>query len=291
MKLKAAVLIVLVIALFWALGEWDSDVVEEGNQVNISSDTQNTVTTRKPVVTKSGYSIGETVHFQNGQAITITESGYMYSDWQEKTIMYIDFMVENEGSEAGKVSCGSFSVYADNKAVEQVTETDSFTITSLDPGRVVQGRIYVDLNPENVRDIEVQVGDAVWVIQGLGSGTEIKVDGVRVEIPEELYYSAEWLDNEGIFVNTASTSIMELDFYDEPDDSVLGQMKISDENHALNYEGEFVLLFQNVYYLVHDGNEQVLVSFYEYNMNDVHYTEGLLFVDGVLVDFYYRSEE
>jgi len=292
MKVKVGVLIILLLILFFAVGELGSESTGEeisnsgGNGVEV----ENTTTPPKPVVTKSGYSIGETVHFQNGQAITITESGYVYSDWRDSTIMYIDFTVENEGTEASKVSCGSFSVYANNNAVEQVTESDSFSIISLDPGRVVQGRIYVDVNPEWVRDIEVQVGDAVWVIQGFGSAVEIMVNGVRVEIPEELYYSSSWLDNAGSFVNTSSTSTVEIQFFDEPDDSVLGKMKISDSNNTLNYEGEFVLLLENVYYLVHDGTEQVLVSFYEHNMNGTYYTECLLFVDGKLIDFYYRPE-
>lgn len=127
------------------------------------------------------YAVGEEIEFNSGIKISVTDWGTLYDSTYNKNFLYFDIEITNSGNETFKFNLSSCSVYADNYAVEinYVLRDAMSVITSIDPGRMASGRVYADVDHNMVRNLEVQIGNVVWVLKGDGlsqnSGEKIEL--------------------------------------------------------------------------------------------------------------------
>lgn len=123
-------------------------------------------------VTGGKYKIGETVKMKNDTTkidLTLTEWGTVYDTLSEEILTYVSFSVTNTGEGNVYVYNDMFNVYADDYSAKYTSwfDDDSNTPFSADlsPGRKFNGTFYLQLDPDDVSNIEVELGDVVFVVK------------------------------------------------------------------------------------------------------------------------------
>lgn len=131
------------------------------------SDTENDTESSNTATDAHIYNVGDQVTFTSGISVTVTNWGSGYDSLFSMNYIYFDVEIANNGSESFTMSSTLFSVYADNYVMDiTYTQKDSMGITTIDPGRMANGRIYVEGSPDTVQNLEIQLGDTIWVLKG-----------------------------------------------------------------------------------------------------------------------------
>lgn len=166
--------------------------------------------------------VGEEVEFNSGLKITVINWGSSYDSTYNKNFLYFDVEITNSGSETFTFSPSSFSVYADNYAMEISYLSDAMSaVTSIAPGRMAGGRVYADVDQNMVRNLEVQIGNVVWVLKGDGlsqnSGEKIELSN-HINANMNLTNMANVLNHAGVYLEQAEDDMGV--YYVTPDGSL-----------------------------------------------------------------------
>ena len=135
------------------------------------------------------FSLNDTMPYSNENGgkgnLTITDWGTCSGDYG--TILYIAVTFENVGDTDFYITSTDFSVYADNQLVNEFFmggyyfEGEELITGTLSPGRITEGRIYYEINPEMATDIEVEVFGGKCILKNEEEqNEELKVENEAV---------------------------------------------------------------------------------------------------------------
>lgn len=115
------------------------------------------------------YQLGDSVEFLTGNdgkfEVTLTEWGSYYDSLTDTTLLYVQYEIVNTGTVTLSLGNGWFDIYADNYAVSQeLLLPDVVVNEDISPGRNLRGKLYGEVNPFLVQKIEVEIGDATFLI-------------------------------------------------------------------------------------------------------------------------------
>lgn len=123
---------------------------------------------------EDAYYIGDTVSMSQTDSsgikgyynITMTDWGTYKPQYSNDVYVYAEFEVENTGNEEISISQYSFSAYVNNYKVDigWVAEGDGLSAT-LSPGRQTNGKVYIQMDPEDVYQLELELGDIIFRFQ------------------------------------------------------------------------------------------------------------------------------
>lgn len=123
---------------------------------------------------EDAYYIGDTVSMSQTDSsgikgyynITMTDWGTHKSEYSNDVYVYAVFEVENTGNEEISIAQYSFSAYVNNYKVDvgQVAEDDGLSAT-LSPGRRTNGKVYIQMDPGDVNQLELELGNIIFRIQ------------------------------------------------------------------------------------------------------------------------------
>lgn len=316
MKLKIMLMVVLVIGVssLWGCGSVMEEVPvidDEGNLVYETDDPEETkenIDTIEDGETENNgdarYYVGETVAFKtsNGGKFNIT-----LTDWGKvkglsgDPITYIKYMIENIGSETVTVGNELFDLYADDYSVDTAFPVaadevgDEVYGRDLSAGRKLESVIYMEINPDNVTVIEVECGDAVFVLkdESTANGSTVMLDGNsldNVSIPSDMEIDSEPIESyrlSGYYGGMMGQSTISLSIYSSTEDEIgIGNADIYVEGGQYSYYGEIVELTTNVYIVAADTDNEVLLSVSTWEDTIMLH----LYVDGQLIEEYLMME-
>lgn len=208
------------------------------------------------------YGVGETVTFESGISVTITEWGTKYNHYHGQTISYIDVEFENNGTEACSISPGMLSVYADDYAMDiTYMEDDASNTVAIDVGRRAGLRIYAVVDPRQVEKLEAQLGNAVWVLKEYWDGVNIDITDWNIKIPQSMMAGSELLENiSGYYEGVQEDTALSISMFSSPEGNVLGNAEIY--VNGIKFEGKLVEVATNIYVFIYDADDVVLLGFY-----------------------------
>lgn len=129
------------------------------------------------------YYMGETASvtytYPSGNAgdcdITMTDYGTYVPEYTNNDIyVYVTFDVVNTGDENISINEYDFNAYVyDYKADIGYLFADNGLSATLSPGRRTSGSVYIKMNPEDVNNLELELGDIIFRIQDNGFTEEI----------------------------------------------------------------------------------------------------------------------
>lgn len=161
-----------------------------GSEYNKGSDQTTEMDTEQ-----KGYNIGDTVEveYENGGRIEITPTEYgATSTILSNNAIYVIFQIENIGDQTVSVGNSLFNFYADDYSLDIIFDSDNihgepFTGAELSTGRKVNGTVYVEVNPDNVTRLEMEVADAIYVLKNDNtSETDISVDSDEEDLSQPI---------------------------------------------------------------------------------------------------------
>ena len=208
--------------------------------------------------------VGEPIYLTdaNGGTMTLTinDWGKDYETLSSKKLLYVEYEIENTGDTDVSFGNSVFEIYADDYTVEQsYIEDGADMLSTIAPGRKANAKLYGVMDPDNVTNIELQINDIVIAIKG----EKVTQEGIENQLitPEEVDYAAaaeEYIsDISGYYQNTQKKSEnAEINIYPEPEGNVIGTASTSN-----GYEGELVEITTNVYQLICDESDPIVLSF------------------------------
>lgn len=147
----------------------------------------------QPISDGSRFQVGETVEFktvdESTLLITIKDWGKC-KDMTGKVVMFMDYIIENNGDKAEVVGEEFFTAYADGYHVGSayaVEEANTVFATELSKGRKADGTMYLDINPDEAKVIEVECADSVFVIKDIDNG----INKTQNETSDSINYNNE----------------------------------------------------------------------------------------------------
>lgn len=98
--------------------------------------------------------------------ITMTNWGTYKPKYIDDTYVYVTFEIVNTGNADIFISEYSFSAYVNNYNVDigWPSEDNSLSAT-LSSGRRTSGNVYIRMNPEDVNQLELELGDIIFILQ------------------------------------------------------------------------------------------------------------------------------
>ena len=98
--------------------------------------------------------------------ITMTNWGTYKPKYIDDTYVYVTFEIVNTGNADIFISEFSFSAYVNNYNVDigWPSEDNSLSAT-LSSGRRTSGNVYIRMNPEDVNQLELELGDIIFILQ------------------------------------------------------------------------------------------------------------------------------
>lgn len=123
---------------------------------------------------EDAYYIGDTVSMSQTDPsgtkgyynITMTDWGTYKSEYSNDVYVYAVFEVENTGNEEISISQYSFSAYVNNYKVDVGLVTgDDDLVATLSSGRRTNGKVYIQMDPGDVNQLELELGDIIFRIQ------------------------------------------------------------------------------------------------------------------------------
>ncbi len=123
---------------------------------------------------EDAYYIGDTVSMSQTDSsgikgyynITMTDWGTYKPEYSNDVYVYAVFEVENTGNEEISIAQYSFSAYVNNYKVDvgQVAGDDGLSAT-LSSGRRTNGKVYIQMDPGDISQLELELGDIIFRIQ------------------------------------------------------------------------------------------------------------------------------
>ena len=148
----------------------ESDSVAMNAELSYDSQSASAADDRKEGV----YYIGDTVPMSltnsSGEIgcydITMTNWGTYKPEYIDDTYVYVTFEIVNTGNADIFISEFSFSAYVNNYNVDigWPSEDNSLSAT-LSSGRRTSGNVYIRMNPEDVNQLELELGDIIFILQ------------------------------------------------------------------------------------------------------------------------------
>lgn len=217
------------------------------------------------------YRIGETVTFGTDSGgllkVTLTDWGSTFDGFDE-TVLYVEYIVENIGKENVRIGPGMFEVYADDYSIGSafVLDGDEGHYVNLSPGRKTAGTFYVGIDPEDASVIEVEHGDAIFVIKD-DSMDAMPDENIRdnVNIPSDMQSDAEPIDKHelsGYYGGMMGQSTLSISIYSsqEENEMGIGNAEIYVEGGQYSYNGQIFELATNSYKVESDSGDEVLLA-------------------------------
>lgn len=317
---KVMIIVIVLLLLFIILGSCGNDEddedkvddtnVEETTQTEKTDDVQKSEEVDKSITDNENNNSTSTLEmsdnrFQVGEAailktsnsnrisVTVTDWGTTkgYADGvPDKPVLYVKYMIENIGEETVYVGNHLFEVYADNYNVNETTvlgenKVGEVVACDLSSGRKIEGVLYNEINPEDASVIEVECGEAVFVLKDT---TFNKVDLSDTDVPSDMKVDSnaiEVSELSGYYGGTLGQSYISISIYSSPEDIAVGNAEVYVEGGQYSYTGEICELETNVYKLANVG-ENVLMGFY--TQNDEIMIQ--LYVDGQFIEEYSMGE-
>lgn len=214
------------------------------------------------------YYLGETVSLTSYSSlleghfdITMTDYG-TYTDAFDKRWVYVSFEVVNTGETDINISCSSFEAYVNNYSADIGYTGKNDLSASLSAGRQTSGNVYIDMNPDDMNNLELELGDMIFRTQGnpYQSSTDFSEEYESEEANlsdfsyNNLYLyggSYESLNGNGTYLGVGIYSSFDegntlgnVYFYDDSDNGVYAAIR--DDNEG---EGIYTLSFEDVFYM------------------------------------------
>lgn len=122
--------------------------------------------------------MSETISMMQGNTgsydITMTDWGTYTPEYSDRVYVYVTFQVVNTGDEEIHISDYSFNAYVNNYNVDiGCMLADNNLSATLSPGRQTSGNVYIEMNPEDVNHLELELGNAIFRIQDNGYAEEV----------------------------------------------------------------------------------------------------------------------
>lgn len=189
-------------------------------------------------------------------------SGSILDGLNAQSTLYIDYEVENTGSSTMVFDNSEFSIYADDHVVEQSYGEKAASMTRVSPGRKASARLYGAVDPSNVSNIEIEYYGAIIAIKG----ENVSQEGFKNQLltPDEVQYASaasEPLTGLSGYYQEAvkSENNVEIEMYSYEEGGISGTAKI--QCGWIKYEGELAEIDTNIYQLIYNGGNEVVVSF------------------------------
>lgn len=218
------------------------------------------------------YKIGDTAKFSTENSgkisVTLDEWGSVKREFEEDTILYVNYTIENIGEERVTVGNSLFDIYADNYSIGQTYYGDDYIMSAdLSVGRKVDGTIYAEVNPDDAKVIEVEFSDAIFVIkdESIAANEDIYAEGVGGKVEgKDITHVKEYQDSfeeilDDVVSSKASMSRTFCWEAGENEDYRGGEVSIIIEESM-----DVVILIGNCWY-GEDENEYAGLALYEYD--------------------------
>lgn len=268
---------ILGIIALGAYGEEETEIAtnvsneESTEQVNDSENNESQSSESQDNESESSVKqVGEPIPLSDGDGgkmtLTITEWGAQsdnlsFGTFSFNRVLYVAYEVENTGNKEMTVSNGLFDIYADDYAVEQTYGDDYSMLTDIAPGRKVSAKLYGDVDPDSAKNIEIQLNNVLIALKG----DNVTQEGINNQLltSDEVNYvsaAAEQLSEiSGLYRNTnKSSEVINVSMYSSPEENVVGTAQIS---YGSGYEGELIEIKTNVYQLICDETDPIILSF------------------------------
>ena len=127
----------------------------------------------------SVYSVGDVLNFSNSNgeeySVCITDwgtsvDGSILDIFSLKTVTWFQYVIMNTGDEEVTVSDNIFNIYADDYSVDTEWSEEGTFLETLAPGKKTSGKVYAEMDADEVNKIEVQIHDSTVLIKDGQSG-------------------------------------------------------------------------------------------------------------------------
>ncbi len=127
----------------------------------------------------SVYSVGDVINFSNSNgeeySVCITDwgtsvDGSILDIFSLKTVTWFQYVIMNTGDEEVTVSDNIFNIYADDYSVDTEWSEEGTFLETLAPGKKTSGKVYAEMDADEVNKIEVQIHDSTVLIKDGQSG-------------------------------------------------------------------------------------------------------------------------
>ena len=229
------------------------------------------------------HKIGETVSFtaDNGGKINVT-----LTDWGNRldgidgTVLYVDYTIENAGKESVKVGPGEFKIYVDDYSVETHYALTGAHYADLSAGRKMDGTFYAEINPENAAVIEVEYGDAVFVIKD-GNLEAQNQESTQPSLGDESFnegdYSFDVWTLAGAYEgeDVMPPTDMSISIYSSPEDDMVGNYTITIPSSGIEYKGELRRDSDKIFSLISNEDMYAVIEVIDETLGTItlHYVE------------------
>lgn len=120
------------------------------------------------------YSVGDVIKCSNylgdRYSVCITDwgtsvDGSLLNIFSLETVTWFQYVIVNTGDESMTISDNIFSIYADDYTVDTKWTEEGTFLETLAPGKKTSGKVYAEMNADNVNKIEVQVNDSMVLVK------------------------------------------------------------------------------------------------------------------------------
>lgn len=253
---------------------------------------------------EGAYYIGDTVSLSRSYSsskeveyydITMTDWKTYVNPFDESIGICITVEVVNTGDTNVVVNSLDFKAYVNNYSVEIDLSMDDVLMATLSPGRQTVGNIYIKMNPDDVNDLELELGDVVFRIQ---DNLYQNLDSFSEEYEKDILSDFSWNNlylYGGSYEGNNDTSIYVSIYSSFDEGNILGNVVLVDSlGHEAfasirdDKEGE------GIYTLYYDDAVIMHVRFYQGSAGEYYADiQGLdeIYLNGNQIETYIMTEQ
>lgn len=154
--------LLILVGLYWLGSSTDEELVDE-ETVSAKENSDNEEYLMEGGEEDNSYGLNETVLFElnDGGQISIT-----FTDYGTKNgVAYINYVIENTGNTSVTVGESMFSVYSNDYIADLNYGANTVYEETISSGRKVSGQLYPNIAMEQVKKLEIECGDVVFLLR------------------------------------------------------------------------------------------------------------------------------